>query len=207
MPTIAHLGPHNFHRIGRSGRPLAIAVVDVNDKEQVSQAKGALKSYALEGKAEIRDGYYYGWFDGKQWSRFLEQFDVLEKDLPQVFVLDVPARTYWQNSTYKLNIEEFLDAVQDGTIESKSAGAKGWKGSLEKALNLIIQYQPWSFAVIVLFVIGFSVIVAYLVSPGDDFHPPYPPEQQQRQRVQQKPKPGSTESSSEGTQEDTKKVR
>jgi len=195
VPTVSHLGPGNFHKIGRSGRPLAIGVVDTDNAEQVALAKKQLATFATGGPEKLRNKYYYGWFDGKQWQRFLAQFDVIPAELPQVFVLDVPKKTYWQNASYALNIDDFLAAIEDGTVTSKSAGKQGWEGTLDRLYYAIIEYRPWSVVLLVIILLSLGAGIAACVSPGEDLRPPY------KKPVEEKKIPENKEQS-----EDTKEA-
>jgi protein disulfide-isomerase-like protein len=173
VPTVSNLGPQNFHKLGRNGRPLVIGVVDGEDADQVSQMKEMLAKYAVAGNADLRDKYYYGWFDGKVWQKFLEQFNVVPGDSPQVFCLNVPKKMFWQNATYKMNVDDFLEAIEDGTVEKQFAGKKGFDGVMQKLYFAIDEYQPWSIVLLVILGLSVAVIIAAVVSPGEDLRPPY----------------------------------
>jgi len=172
VATVSHLGPSNFHKVGRKGRSLVIGVVDGEDKEQVSAMKQALVKYAVSGPADVRNKYYYGWFNGKLWQKFLTQFDIIPEESPQVFLLNVPKKAYWQDAKYKMNVDDFLAAVQDGTIEKKTAGKQGFDAGVERLKYAIIEYRPWSIVILVIIAITFAVGIASLVSPGMDLRPP-----------------------------------
>ena len=177
MPTVAALGANNFKTMTRRGRPLCIAVVNPQNKDQVATATSELARYALQGPTAIREKYYYGWMDGKMFGRFLEQFQVFPKDAPQVFILDMPKKRYWQNETYGLNIDDFLQAVQDGTVEAKTAGKHGVEGVLIKFYNFMVAYRPWSVIPVVLVFVAFVVLILKCITPGKDLRPPYPREE------------------------------
>jgi thiol-disulfide isomerase/thioredoxin len=180
VPTVARLGPNNFHKVGRRGKPLLIAVIDLDRPEQIQTAKRELVAYALDGPEDVRSKYYYAYMDGKSFQRFLVQFDVFVDDLPQLLALDVPTRTYHQNATYRLSVDDFVSAVQDGSIRSKNAGKKGLEGALMKIYYAIVEYRPWSvmFLVLVLFAVA-TVILSLLFPPQkkDPLRPPYKPEE------------------------------
>ena len=163
--TVSKLGPHNFHKLGRSGRPLLIGVVESANQAQLSDTKKVLLDYATNGVH--RESYYFGWLDAKQWSKFLEQFNAQAS--PQVFILNVPDKAFWQNATYGLNVADFVAAVQDGTIPQGTAGSQGVAGFMHKIYNLMVEYRPWSVIVVVLLVITVAVLIASLVSPGGDY--------------------------------------
>lgn len=174
VPTVTKLGPHNFRKVGHSGRPIVIGVVENEaDDDQVAIMKKTLVEYATHGPQHLQDKYYFGWFDGKKWGRFLEQFDVKSEDLPQIFVLDVPSKTYWQDASYKLNVGDFLNAIENGSLVSKVGTKKGFEGYLKRFLLLIVDNAPWSVVVLVLALIAVFVMIASLISPGKDLRPPY----------------------------------
>ena len=188
VPTVAVLGAHNFKAIGRRGRPLCIAVVSGRASDELATATQTLAKYAMHGPARIRDKYYYGTVDGIVWKRFLEQFEVDPKDSPQIFLLDLPNKNYWQNETYKLNVEDFLQAVEDGIVVKKSAGKAGVEGGLIKFYNLMMQFRPWSVILVVLLLVGLSVLICTCVKPGDDLRPPYPREEKQKEEGKEEKK-------------------
>jgi hypothetical protein len=162
---------------------LVIGVVNGEDADQVRETKDRLITFALSGQPEvIREKYYYGMFDVNQWAKFLSQFNVYPKNSPQVFVLNVPDRTYWQNATYKLNIDEFLAAVEDGTIPSSKPSQGGGNGGFfDTVLHFINDNLPWSAAMVVFLIVALGVFIAVIVSPGDDLRPPYDNKPQQQQ--------------------------
>jgi Thioredoxin-like domain/Thioredoxin len=179
VPTVARLGPHNFHQVGRRGKPLLISVINLDQPEQLQTAKQQLVAYALDGPEDVRSKYYYAYMDGKSFQRFLVQFDVFVDDLPQLLVLDVPTRTYYQNSTYRLNVDDFVTAVQNGSIRSKNAGKKGLEGAMMKIYYAIVEYRPWSVVFLVLVLMTIAVVILSLLFPPqkkDPLRPPYKPE-------------------------------
>ena len=201
VPTVSHLGPQNFHKLGRNGRPMLIGVVDGDDAEQVSKMKETLAKYAVSGDATLRDKYYYGWFDGKVWQKFLEQFNVVPEDSPQVFALNVPKKIFWQNATYKMNVDDFLAAVEDGTVEKKSAGKKGFDGVMQKLYFAIVEYHPWSIILLIVLGLSMAVAIAAVMSPGEDLRPPY-------QRPERKAKAETeTAAASTGKDKEEKKTK
>jgi len=164
VPTVSHLGPSNFFPIGRKGRPLVIGVVDGQNKDQVATTKQALAKFAVSGPVGQRDKYYYGYFDGTIWKKFLEQFLIDPTDSPLVFLLDVPSKTYWKNITYAMDVEGFLAAVEMGSVKKQIAGRKG---GINGFMNLLAEYHPWSGLVCILMGVIFATIVFMIVSTGD----------------------------------------
>lgn len=173
VAIVSHLGPGNFQKIGRRGRPLVIAAVIERKPEDVAMAKRQLAAYATTGPVALRDKYYYGWLDGQAWHKFLGQFDVFPIDLPQVFVVDVPRKAFWQNATYELNVGDFLQAIQDGTIPTKYPSQQGLEGRLAQFSHLMRSYFPWSAIVAVLLLFGLVAAVVWCITPGEDLRPPY----------------------------------
>lgn len=167
VATVSHLGPHNFHKVGHSGRPLVIGVVDTDNKEQVDEVKRILAQYATGGPETVRDQYHYGFFDGKVFQKFLMQFDVVPEDMPQVFLLDVPGKKYWQNATYALNVEDFLAAVEAKEIRPKVPGPGGFKGVANRIYYAMVEYRPYSIIIAVLIICLFGVVVLSILWPAD----------------------------------------
>jgi protein disulfide-isomerase-like protein len=171
IPLVSMFGPHNFQKIGKNGRPLVIGVVDVSDADQVTAVKNHMKEFINKSDEELVEKYYYGVMDGIKWSKFLEQFNVLPADNPQVFILDLPTKRFWQNATIP-NLFDFMKAVEDGTITSDvTAGKKGVQGILGKSEQLFLRYFPYSLGLILFFVLG----VVYMLVPAEDesLRPPY----------------------------------
>jgi protein disulfide-isomerase-like protein len=171
IPLVSMFGPHNFQKIGKNGRPLVIGVVDESNEDQVAAVKDHMKSFITKSDKELVEKYYYGVMDGVKWSKFLEQFNVLPKDNPQVFILDVPTKRFWQNATMP-NVFDFMKAVEDGTITSDvTAGKKGVQGFMGKLERVFLNYFPYSLGLILFFVLG----VVYLLVPAEDesLRPPY----------------------------------
>jgi hypothetical protein len=193
VATVSHFGPSNFNKIGRKGRPLVIAVVTSADADdEVAQVKKILAEYATTGPEKIRDKYYYGWFDGKMWGKFLQQFEIVPANLPQVFVLDFPRKRYWQNPSYKLNIKDLLQDIESGIITVETAGKKGFDGYVERGIDTFMEYMPWS-AMLVALVFAIIIIgIINCVTPGEDLRPPYttPPPSMPSKSTPSVPLPG-----------------
>jgi hypothetical protein len=165
VPTVSQLGAHNFHKLGRSGRQLAIAIIDEQNQEQVDFTKTEFTKFAMFGPPNIRDRYYYAYFDGNTWKNFLAQFDVYPNDIPQVLVLDVPIQSYYQNATYKLNLHDFLLAIESGKIKSKFAGHDGLDGKLMLLYRIILLYRPWSVMLMAVLLVSIVVGIWLCVRP------------------------------------------
>jgi thiol-disulfide isomerase/thioredoxin len=159
VATVTEFGPSNFHRIGRLGRPLVVGVADPSDEEAVAKLKHDLRSFAVHGPPELAsEKYYFGYMDGVRWAKFLQQFDI--KETPQVFVLNVPKRRYWQDPSYMhKTIKEFLTAVDNGTIDWKESGGVRGAGFLGRIANGFWSWLPWSLFLIVAMVAGVVVVV------------------------------------------------
>ncbi|CAJ1953422.1 unnamed protein product [Cylindrotheca closterium] len=151
LPLVNMLGPDNFQKVSKMGRPLAIAVADTEDTEQVKALKEHMLKYITSSE---NDKYYYGIMDGKKFIRFLGQFNVGEEHIPQFLVLDGPTKTFWQNETYS-NLFEFIKAIDDGEIQSETASRTSRKGVLGKLEHYFISYFPYSLVALLLTVFGF----------------------------------------------------
>jgi protein disulfide-isomerase-like protein len=174
VPTVAKLAANNFKKIGRNGKMVVIGVVDFEQDDQVETAKQQLTHFALQGPDDIRNKYYYGYMDGKLFQKFLQQFEVKPTELPQIIVLDVPKKKFWQNATYQLkDVADFVRAVEDGTLSHKRAGKKGLEGAVERFMSAMIEYKPWSVAALVIFVALFVAMILSMLTPAEELRPPY----------------------------------
>lgn len=168
LPLVSMLGSNNFHKMGRKGRPLTIAIANTEDTEQVKALKDHMLNYITSTE---NDKYYYGIIDGKKFNRFLEQFNVKEEHVPQFLALDVPTKTFWQNETYT-NLFEFMKAIEDGQLTSEKVSRAGGNGILAKVEHLFIHYFPYTLGALLMVVSGFVwlMIPAYEESPYDRKH-------------------------------------
>ena len=172
VPTVSDLGPGNFHKIGHNGRTLVIGCVDGSDAAQTASMKQQLLEYAsVKGPKSIVDQYYFGVMDGKQWHKFLAQFSVTPDELPQILVLNVVSKTFWQNTTYTNDVAKFLSDIETGVLESSASQAsKGWQGWIYQAEYTFFKYLPWS---LVALVAVCAVFVIILIPPPEELRPPY----------------------------------
>ncbi|KAL3793157.1 hypothetical protein HJC23_005659 [Cyclotella cryptica] len=121
LPVVVELGGHNFRFAGRKGKPLAIGVYDPNDEVKKNKFRQEMKEYATRGAH--KDGYVFGTMDGKKWDKFLGQFSITKESLPELFVLDVPKRVFWQDSSV-FGVSDFINAIENGEIEAKEQEAR-----------------------------------------------------------------------------------
>jgi hypothetical protein len=140
LPIVIELGGHNFRLAGRKGKPMAIGVYDPDDEIKTKKFRQELKQYATRGVH--KDDYVFSTMDGKKWNKFLSQFSITKEGLPELFVLDVPARTYWQDSSV-FGVSDFIKSVKNGEIESREQEAR-MKNPFEEFLDNFVKYMPWS---------------------------------------------------------------
>mmetsp|Transcript_39092 Transcript_39092/g.81795 ORF Transcript_39092/g.81795 Transcript_39092/m.81795 type:complete len:478 (+) Transcript_39092:153-1586(+) len=171
LATIVELGGHNFRFVSRRGKALAIAVVDPSDEVRTSEFERELKRYAIYG--EHADDYIYGTMDGTKWDKFVAQFSIARGSLPELFVIDVPGRVYWQNASVT-GVSEFIAAVKSGEIESREQ-EKLKKGPLDEFLQVFVDYMPWSLMVMFALFIGVFMLVMPWLGGDDIVYPPTPP--------------------------------
>lgn len=161
LATVINLSGDNFRLASRRGKALAIAVYDPEDESEVTERyRRELKQYAITGAH--RKDYIFATMDGRKWDKFLSQFSVDKKKLPQLVVVDVPERTYWQDSSVG-EITEFLAAVKNGTIQSRKQ-EKAKSGLADMLLQTFVDYMPWS----LVFVFAVMALVFWLVLRMDD---------------------------------------
>ena len=159
---VTELGPHNFRSMGDRQTPIAIAVLNPDDEAKSNALVADLRQFAKNGQAAIRYRYLYAKMDGKKWAKFLSQFSVEQDNIPELFVLDIANKKYFENSTI-VGVEKFLTAVSKGEIQERDQQGGG-KGPMEKIGQAFVKYMPWSLcAVVALIFLSF-----YLVLPGSE---------------------------------------
>ena len=160
LATVVHVDGHNFRFVSRRGKPVALAAIDPSDEARADRFQKELKRYAVRG--EHRDDYVFATIDGTKWDKFLEQFSITKESLPELFVIDTPARTYWQDSSI-FSISDFVQAVKSGEIEPR-VQEKPKKGAADQVFQVFVEWMPWSlFGMLSLF-----VLVFYLSFPSID---------------------------------------
>lgn len=176
VPTIATFAGHNFQKYGNKGRPLVIGVVDGSNEDQVEAVRTHMKEFITnDDHTDMVDKYYFGVMDGIKFGKFLEQFRIRPEEIPQVFMLDLPNKIFWQNTTYP-DVYTFMKGVEKGEIsEDVPESKKGLQGLLSKVEDVFVRYFPWSLVAILAFIFG---CVFLMVPAGEDFYqPPYDREQ------------------------------
>ena len=176
LATVLELSGQNFRFVSRRGKALAIAVYDPDEEhvESTDRIKRELKRYAVSGPH--RDDYVFAKMDGKKWDKFLGQFHVRRENLPEFFVVDVPSRMYWQDSSVR-GISDFISGVRDGTIASRESVGTSKSGPMDDLMQAFVNYMPWSLGV--LFVL-FAAVFMLALRLGNDVYGPYAPAVRQR---------------------------
>mmetsp|Transcript_8969 Transcript_8969/g.18633 ORF Transcript_8969/g.18633 Transcript_8969/m.18633 type:complete len:434 (+) Transcript_8969:75-1376(+) len=170
IPTIAIVTRSNFSRITRNGRPLLLAVVDMENEDLVTGIKAHMLDFILRAPQPFVDKRYYGLFDGKKWQKFLTQFGVKSEDNPQFLVLapmNQPGeKTYWRNETFS-NLPDFLEAVETGTIPPRHPQKLTFSDDpLQFVKDKFVEYLP--FSMIPIFILIF-VVVLLATPPAEDW--------------------------------------
>lgn len=168
VPTLVTFGPDNFSRISRKGRPLVMAIVDMENEELVKGIRAHMMDFILTTPAATVGKYYYGLFDGKKWSKFLAQFHVNQDDNPQYLLLDMPGKQYWRNETYT-KLKDFLIAVHDGSIPAKSPDKTGFGDTpFGWIAEKFMAYFPYSLGPVFMLI----CLIVILVTPSkEDLRP------------------------------------
>lgn len=172
LPTVNDLGPSNFYQIGHKGRPLVIGVyhpqVELsNGKDPEVDIKQRLLEFATSSSDNMASEYYFGYMNGHKWLSFLEQFNVMGG--PQVFVLDVPTKTYWQDDKlgYDLDIAGLLQAKANGTIPGLTARRKGVDGIKDMVADWVEHNLMAASVLTLMFLLIVYVSLAYWASSED----------------------------------------
>lgn len=171
LATVIHLSGDNFRQASRRGKALVIVVYDPEDGNEVTDNyRRELKHYSITGT--YKDEFIFATMDGRKWDKFISQFSVSKDNLPQLVVVDVPERTYWQDSAVA-NVSNFIDAVKNGSIPSRKQ-EKPKSGVADKLLQTFVDYMPWS----LVFVFAIFGFVFWLVLRMDDgpIHASFPPQ-------------------------------
>jgi len=175
LAAVIDLGGHNFRFVSRRGKSVAVAVYNPEDTIKTTNFKKELKDYAVNGK--YKDEYIYGTMDGIKWDKFLSQFSIQKENLPELFVLDVPNRTYWQDPSV-FGVSNFITAVQIGEIEPREQ-EKRKSGVLDEVLQAFVDYMPYSlFFMLALFGTVFMLVVRLDDGP---IMPPPPPREKKKE--------------------------
>eukprot|EP00574_Skeletonema_japonicum_P004379 CAMPEP_0201714820 /NCGR_PEP_ID=MMETSP0593-20130828/1132_1 /ASSEMBLY_ACC=CAM_ASM_000672 /TAXON_ID=267983 /ORGANISM="Skeletonema japonicum, Strain CCMP2506" /LENGTH=460 /DNA_ID=CAMNT_0048204131 /DNA_START=8 /DNA_END=1390 /DNA_ORIENTATION=- len=179
IAIMTELGGHNFRFASRRGKPLAIGVYNPDDDVKTFKFRKEMKQYAVSG--QHKDEYVFGTMDGIKWEKFVSQFGITKAGLPEVFILDAPERTYWQDSSV-LSVSDFIRSVKNGEIESRLQEKKP-NNPLEEFSQLFISYMPWSlFALLTLF-----VVVFWLALPSSEpILPPVPSVREEEEEEESK---------------------
>jgi thiol-disulfide isomerase/thioredoxin len=187
VPTVSKLGPKNFSKLIRRGRRLVVAVLptetaspeDGASLTTVQKVKQTMAAFALSGPEEYRDLYHYGYFEnGKQWDRFMKQFEIDTSDLPQIVVMDPPNQKFWHNKSYSVyDVNTLLQDVHNNVLPSQyvTGGKSGLEGWVHKLYLLILEYRPWSVVALVITFVFVAVAIAAVVSPGGELQTPFDP--------------------------------
>jgi len=174
LAAVIELGGQNFRFVSRRGKSVAVAVYNPEDTIKTTNFKKEMKDYAVNGK--YKDEYIYGTMDGIKWDKFLSQFSIQKENLPELFVLDVPNRTYWQDPSV-FGVSNFITAVQNGEIEPREQ-EKRKAGILDEILQAFVDYMPYS----LFFMLALFGTVFMLVVRLDDGPIMPPPPQPQREK-------------------------
>jgi hypothetical protein len=161
--TVVALGPHNFAKVGKLGKPMVIGVVDMkaaDQGQQVADMQSQLLQYAT-ATPEHTDTYVYGILDGRQWHKFLSQFNVT--DMPQIFMYDLVSKTYWQNGA--THVTELITAIEQGTLVAQTAGPKTFEKYANAVYTWLVEYKPWSIVIVMLVVTAIALGITVLVAP------------------------------------------
>ena len=171
VALVTALDGSNFHAMGHRGRKLAIAALLPNDLDHEGKSSLFLdefKTFALNSDESTTHEYYFATIDGKKWTNFLNQFSIDEKNIPQIFILDVPNKIFWHNSTIS-NIPDFFSLVASGAIEGREQviGSKA-NNIFEKVQNWFVNNSPYSIMIVVMASV-LLVLIFVLLFEDDEF--------------------------------------
>ena len=138
-----------------------------NAKDPEADMKERLLEFAISNPMEASE-YYFGYMNGHKWLSFLEQFNVMGG--PQVFVLDVPTKTYWQDNKLgfdDLDIAGLLQAKASGAVPGLTARRKGVDGIKDMLADWVEHNLMAASVITLLFLLVLYVSLAYWASSED----------------------------------------
>lgn len=171
-PTINIWRPRVLEKSSDKGKPLVVTVIEDNDTEQRTEAQKVLSSFVNSGPKHLREQFLYGWIHVKQYAKYLEQFSVVSA--PQVFLLNLQNKTFWQDESYGMDVDKFLRDVESGKIAPRKARRRGVEGLFDLAANFAEDnLKLVSVIVIIFFYIIFSYVALWAASEdGDEEYTP-----------------------------------
>jgi hypothetical protein len=146
-PLVAELSAHNFRALGSIGPKLLIGVVDPGDVEKKAALQKELREFAASSES-LRGKYIFAWMDGIKFDKFLKQFGIEKRNLPQVFALDFSSRLFWQDNSTR-SIKEFTEAVENGDIPVQKQAEPPTYNAFQQVKMVFLEFMPWSALIIV----------------------------------------------------------
>lgn len=87
----------------------------------------------------------YGWIDGVEHSKFVEQYGVTKDSLPRVIVFDAPQKLHYKDVDVltKGALPRYLQSIARGDVAPVPEGLAGY---MQLAIAAVHRYAPWSYA-------------------------------------------------------------
>lgn len=135
---------HNFRALGRTGKPLVIAVVDYAQEDVTAGLIVHLDEIASELDSHIAHSIVFGHMDGIKWRRYLAKFGVT---VPGIFVMDLSVNGYYVTSKKDPLDAESIRAVVSGAVQKSLSylEVESHDTTLtQRIVRKLQRYYPWS---------------------------------------------------------------
>lgn len=158
--TIPQINEGNIQNLGYREKFMAILVVNTDHVDKTRKYFSDVKRYISRAPSIIHEEYQFAWIDANQRKKNLEGYSIPIQDEPMMFCLEYPYDFYW-TSPYSTesaeSVHRFLTDILENRILAKDLlpddpDTRKPNGLTDEYLyNLVVQYSPWSFIVIVCF--------------------------------------------------------
>jgi len=173
MPLVTHLEGHNFRTVTSIGKALLIGITypqdqsendDTGHDETTNSFIQGLRHLAQYGPESITKKYKFAQMNGKKFGSFLKKFNIsYTSTFPQILVLNVQNRTYYQNETIT-NVHDFIEGISNGTILEQEQADNSNNGGI---MDAFLDSMPYS-AIMVLALAGLLVWITMSILNDDD---------------------------------------
>ena len=147
FPTVIALGQSNFYSSANAGKMLVTLVLDSAAKNQpvLDQLRRIARLGTADVPEDVRNKFLYGWIDGVEHSKFVEQYGVTKDSLPRVIVFDAPQKLHYKDVDVltKGALPRYLQSIARGDVAPVPEGLAGY---MQLAIAAVHRYAPWSYA-------------------------------------------------------------
>mmetsp|Transcript_24804 Transcript_24804/g.36581 ORF Transcript_24804/g.36581 Transcript_24804/m.36581 type:complete len:399 (+) Transcript_24804:63-1259(+) len=149
----------NFRRLGRTGKPLIIAVVDYAKELETEEVIYKLDAAASEVPNEQAHQHIFGHMDGRRWAHYLTQKFTKAKP-PYILVFDLSVNGYYVEKNCST---EAIEKVVQGAVSKEldfSVVESPDMTFTDRVVKKFNRYYPWS--LILCISPGVMLLLSYL---------------------------------------------